>query len=149
MLSGSQHLPLTVIVIKHSFEELKISPLNRKHKPDASLRFEAIGISTDTRNRFALLSIFNARLLQISRNLSVVTNEPSSLFDSPMWSLKVQLLHIMQDKTTLEWQLYKIKQKGHIENLKSLFCLAEKDHSEYFDLNKGSSNASICIGSTL
>lgn len=121
MFSGSQHLPLTVIVIKHSFEVLKISLLNRKDKPDASSRFVAIGISTDTRKRFALLSIFNASFLQISRRLSVVTNELSSLslFNSPMWSLKVQLFHMTQDKTTSEDPLKKIKQKGCIRKLES------------------------------
>ena len=83
--SGSEHLPSMVRVIKQGFEVLKISLLKRKHKPDASSSLAAIGISTDTRKRFALLSIFNARLLQISRNMSF-TNELSLLssFDSLM-----------------------------------------------------------------
>lgn len=94
--SGSEHLPSTVRVIKQGFEVLKISLLKHKHNPDASSSLAAIGISTEAMKRFALLSIFNARLLQISRNLSF-TNELSflSLSDSLMWSMNVQLLHIM------------------------------------------------------
>lgn len=90
--NGSEQLPSIVMVIKQGMELLKISLLKRKRKPDASSRLEATGISTDTRKRFALLSIFTAKLLQITRNLSFVSElSPLSLFISLMWSVKVHL----------------------------------------------------------
>lgn len=86
-----------VMVIKQGAEVLKSWLLNRKHKPVASSRFAATGKSTDTRWRFALLSIFNARFRQITRNLSS-TNElsPLSLSNSLIWSVKVHLLYKTQ-----------------------------------------------------
>ena len=89
------------MVIKQGIELLKISLLNRKRKPDASSRLLETGISTDTRKRFALPSIFNARHLQITRKLSFTTRLSAlSLFSSPMWSLNVQLLHVKPENPT-------------------------------------------------
>ena len=82
-INGSEHLPSTVTVIKQGMELLKISLLKRKHNPDASSRLEVTGRSTDTRERFALLSIFSAKVSQITRNLSSVT-ELLPLFNSIM-----------------------------------------------------------------
>jgi hypothetical protein len=49
-------------------------------------------MSTDTREKFALLSIFNARLSQTKRKLSFTNAlSPLSLLSSPMWSTKVKL----------------------------------------------------------
>lgn len=90
VINGSEHLPSMVTVIKHGMELLKISLLKRKHKPDASSRLEATGKSTDTRERLALLSIFNAKLSHMTRNVSSV-KELLSLFSFRMWSLNVQL----------------------------------------------------------
>nr|GEY93846.1 AP-3 complex subunit beta-A [Tanacetum cinerariifolium] len=69
-LRGSKHLPSSVTDIRQGNVLLRISPLNRKHKPDASFRFASTGIFTDTRYRFALLSIFDAKLWHIMRNES-------------------------------------------------------------------------------
>jgi len=78
-INGSEHLPSTVTVIKHGMELLRISLLKHKHKPDASSRLEATGKSTDTRERLALLSIFNAKVSHMARNVSSV-KELLSLF---------------------------------------------------------------------
>lgn len=114
--NGSEHLPSTVMVIKHGAEVLKILLLNRKHKPVASSSFAATGKSTDTRWRFALLSIFNARLRQITRNLSS-TNElsPLSLSNSSMWSVKVHLL-----KKTQHYRIAKTEWEGVFRKLLSI-----------------------------
>lgn len=109
-INGSEHLPSTVTVIKHGMELLKISLLKRKHKPDASSRLAATGISTDTRERFALLSIFSANVSHITRNLSSV-KELLSLFSSRMWSLKVQLYSNYGRKSNLESPTMKQKKK--------------------------------------
>lgn len=90
--NGSEHLPSAVMVIKQGIELLRISPLNRKHKPETSSCLAEIGMSTDTREKFALLSIFNARLSQTNRKLSFTNAlSPLSLLSSPMWSTKVKL----------------------------------------------------------
>lgn len=68
--SGSKHVPSREREIKQGNELLKSSPLNRKHKPEASSRLAETGMSTDTRKRFALLSIFRVKPSQMTRNWS-------------------------------------------------------------------------------
>ena len=94
---GSKHFPSTVSETKHGNELLRISALNRRHKPVASSRKLATGSSMDTRKTFALLSIFNAKLLHMRRNLS--SSIGLSLFSSlsfPRWSVNVHLKDTIQ-----------------------------------------------------
>lgn len=48
-LNGSEHFPSVSRVIRHGFELLNISPVNRKRKPDASSILKETGISVDKR----------------------------------------------------------------------------------------------------
>lgn len=94
---GSKHFPSTVSVTKHGIELLKISVLNRRHRPVASSSRAATGSSIDMRKTFALLSIFNARLLQMRRNLSSsIGSSPFPLFSFPRWSVNVPLKYTTQ-----------------------------------------------------
>lgn len=94
---GSKHLPSTVSETKHGIELLRISALNRRHRPVASSRKLATGSSMDTKKMFALASIFSAKLLQMRRNLSSsIGLSFFSSFNFSRWSLNVHLKNTVQ-----------------------------------------------------
>lgn len=72
--SGSEICPSARMVIRQGFEVLRISLLNRQHKPEASSMLKVTDISIETKWKLALLSIFDARLWAIRRFLSVCSS---------------------------------------------------------------------------
>lgn len=105
-VSGSEHLPSTVIVSKQGIELLNISPLNRNRNPDASSRLVPTGMSTDTRKRFALLRTFEAKPSHITRKLSFVAG--STLLSSSTWSVNE---HLLQKVKIFIWRILKGERK--------------------------------------
>lgn len=96
--NGSEYPPSVVMVIKHTFMVLSISPLNRKHNPDVSSTLAETGISTETKKTLALLSTFDASFRHTARILSPLTGLLSSWSNFSMWLVKMQLLQMNHDK---------------------------------------------------